>query len=196
MGILPMDPRLFEMFELKATVAQREHELDLLRAELASYKYSEAQMTKLLRRLRTHCTEPTAISPIAMVVAGRPISPADVPDEHGPPPTLTWLQVPFDEKDTAKGLGAKWDPEEKKWYVPPHLNLAPFHRWNIGKRIDLTCPFEDKDAAKQLGAKWNPYTKTWYVTANMELGLFAKWLPTPSRTREPSTQATSRQRIS
>ena len=66
------------MFELKATVAQREHELDLLRAELASYKYSEAQMTKLLRRLRTHCTEPTAISPIAMVV-GSPGVPSRPP---------------------------------------------------------------------------------------------------------------------
>jgi len=190
-----MDPQLFEVYELKATVAQREHELDLLRAELASYKYSEAQITKLVRHLRTHCAEPTPIEPTAMVVAGRPISPADVPIEHGPPPTITWLQVPFDEKDTAKGLGAKWDPEEKKWYVPPHLNLAPFHKWNIGKRIDLTCPFEDKDAAKQLGAKWNPYTGTWYVTSNMDLGLFAKWLASPSRTHEPSTQAASRQRV-
>jgi len=79
--------------------------------------------------------------------------------------------------------------------VPPHLNLAPFHKWNIGKRIDLTCPFEDKDAAKQLGAKWNPYTGTWYVTSNMDLGLFAKWLASPSRTHEPSTQAASRQRV-
>ena len=32
-----------------------------------------------------------------------------------------WLQVPFAQKDEAKALGAWWNPEVKKWYVPSHV---------------------------------------------------------------------------
>ncbi len=41
------------------------------------------------------------------------------------------LEVPFAEKDAAKSLGARWNPMEKKWYVPENLadDLAPFERW-------------------------------------------------------------------
>ena len=41
------------------------------------------------------------------------------------------LEVPFAEKDTAKSLGARWNPLEKKWYVPDDLeqDLTPFERW-------------------------------------------------------------------
>jgi hypothetical protein len=28
-----------------------------------------------------------------------------------------YLAVPFATKDTAKGMGAKWDPSKKKWYT-------------------------------------------------------------------------------
>ncbi|BBN59625.1 exodeoxyribonuclease VII large subunit [Hydrogenovibrio marinus] len=41
------------------------------------------------------------------------------------------LEVPFAEKDIAKSVGARWNPVEKKWYVPDDLSsdLAPFERW-------------------------------------------------------------------
>ena len=41
------------------------------------------------------------------------------------------LEVPFAEKDAAKSLGARWNPLEKKWYVPDELesNLSPFSKW-------------------------------------------------------------------
>ncbi|NEX59496.1 DUF5710 domain-containing protein [Noviherbaspirillum galbum] len=39
------------------------------------------------------------------------------------------LAVPFAEKDAAKKLGARWNPDQKSWYVPPGLDLAPFERW-------------------------------------------------------------------
>eukprot|EP00967_Tisochrysis_lutea_P118152 scaffold191706_cov30-Tisochrysis_lutea.AAC.1 len=41
----------------------------------------------------------------------------------------TYLDCPFAEKDEAKALGAKWDPEGKAWYVPEQLALKPFERW-------------------------------------------------------------------
>jgi hypothetical protein len=40
-----------------------------------------------------------------------------------------FLKVPFAEKDEAKGLGARWDPAQKKWYVPLGVNVESFSRW-------------------------------------------------------------------
>lgn len=41
------------------------------------------------------------------------------------------LEVPFAEKNLAKSVGARWNPVEKKWYVPGDLesDLSPFERW-------------------------------------------------------------------
>lgn len=41
----------------------------------------------------------------------------------------TYLNVPFSDKDEAKQLGARWDPEAKRWYVPENLSPASFERW-------------------------------------------------------------------
>jgi hypothetical protein len=42
---------------------------------------------------------------------------------------MTYLNVPFSEKDLAKSLGARWDPAARKWYVPSDRDTAPFSRW-------------------------------------------------------------------
>ena len=39
------------------------------------------------------------------------------------------LAVPFEEKDRAKALGARWDPGSRTWYAPPGRDLTPFARW-------------------------------------------------------------------
>jgi len=39
------------------------------------------------------------------------------------------LKVPFNEKDQAKALGAKWNAESKHWYVPQGVNAEPFAKW-------------------------------------------------------------------
>lgn len=44
----------------------------------------------------------------------------------------TYLNVPFAEKDSARELGARWDPEIKRWYVPEHMAVQPFARWHSG----------------------------------------------------------------
>lgn len=31
---------------------------------------------------------------------------------------MVFLDVPYHEKDEAKRLGARWDPEVRKWYIP------------------------------------------------------------------------------
>ena len=40
-----------------------------------------------------------------------------------------YLNVPFAEKDEAKQLGAKWDPDSRRWYVPKPLSVRPFDKW-------------------------------------------------------------------
>ena len=41
----------------------------------------------------------------------------------------TNLAVPFQEKDEAKRLGARWDYEARTWYVEDVENLEQFLRW-------------------------------------------------------------------
>ncbi len=40
-----------------------------------------------------------------------------------------YLNVPYAEKDQAKALGARWDPQRKSWYVPEGKAIEPFARW-------------------------------------------------------------------
>ena len=39
------------------------------------------------------------------------------------------LKVPFNEKDQAKSLGARWNAELKIWYVPQGVDSSPFDKW-------------------------------------------------------------------
>lgn len=41
----------------------------------------------------------------------------------------TYLTVPYREKDSVKALGARWDADAKRWYVPGGQDLAPFVEW-------------------------------------------------------------------
>lgn len=45
-----------------------------------------------------------------------------------------FLNVPYNEKDGAKQLGAKWDASVKKWYVPDGVDPEPFFRWLASSR--------------------------------------------------------------
>ena len=40
-----------------------------------------------------------------------------------------YINCPYDEKDLAKALGAKWDNDARKWYVPEGLDKNRFKRW-------------------------------------------------------------------
>ena len=42
---------------------------------------------------------------------------------------ITFLHVPFDQKDKAKALGARWDSAEKKWFVPAGMPVQVFSQW-------------------------------------------------------------------
>ena len=40
-----------------------------------------------------------------------------------------WLNVPYKEKNAAKGCGAKWDSREKRWYAPVGADLNGLAAW-------------------------------------------------------------------
>lgn len=40
-----------------------------------------------------------------------------------------FLNVPYEEKDQVKRLGARWDVEDRGWYIPEKLQRAAFEQW-------------------------------------------------------------------
>ena len=40
-----------------------------------------------------------------------------------------YLVVPYEQKDAAKRLGARWDPNTQAWYIPSGTDPEPFARW-------------------------------------------------------------------
>lgn len=88
----------------------------------------------------------------------------------------TDLDVPYKEKDAAKALGAEWDAERSKWFVPPCTALAPFRRWLVEARTYLRCPYREKDEAKDLGAKYDSERQLWYAPGDLDVTTFRKWL--------------------
>jgi Domain of unknown function (DUF5710)/Replication-relaxation len=61
------------------------------------------------------------------------------PDDNGSHPATApaprasspreYLAVPYEEKDAAKRLGARWDPDAQSWYIPAGADPQPFDRW-------------------------------------------------------------------
>ncbi|WP_298236520.1 exodeoxyribonuclease VII large subunit [uncultured Azohydromonas sp.] len=56
------------------------------------------------------------------------------------PATLTYLDTAFKDKDRVKALGARWDPDVRRWYVPVGLDLAPFEAWLPARSPQTAVP--------------------------------------------------------
>lgn len=41
----------------------------------------------------------------------------------------TYLTTSYKDREQVKALGARWDPDQKKWFVPSGRDLAPFANW-------------------------------------------------------------------
>jgi Domain of unknown function (DUF5710) len=62
--------------------------------------------------------------------------------------TIINLKVPFNEKDQAKSLGARWNAEAKLWYVPQGVDAAPFEKWLSSASNVAPAPPAAKPAAQ------------------------------------------------
>ena len=49
------------------------------------------------------------------------------------------LNVPYEEKDEAKKLGARWNPDIKKWYVQNRRDYPKFYRWIVTQGDIVVC---------------------------------------------------------
>ncbi|MGD9826015.1 DUF5710 domain-containing protein, partial [Desulfobacter sp.] len=73
------------------------------------------------------------------------------------PESRVYINVPYSEKDEAKALGAKWDKQEKSWFLKPGTDQKPFQKWlapTRENRLDMnkvTAQFQDQ--ASILGLK-------------------------------------------
>lgn len=48
------------------------------------------------------------------------------------------LNVPYSEKDQVKSLGARWNPELKKWYVEERKDYKKFIKWILDGKDETT----------------------------------------------------------
>lgn len=120
-----------------------------------------------------------------------------------------YIDVPFKEKNEAKKLGARWDKEEKSWYVPPSFDLTPFEKWNTNSSTEtkdeivpeteaessekevlektfLAVPYEERGVAKAAGAKWDTQNKSWYADNENVLEELQQYLPNNNTASDPA----------
>lgn len=76
----------------------------------------------LQRRVQEHAAETLKDVDDRMAFGLEPL-----PDDVGS--DRIWLNVPKAEKDDAKVLGARWDRDQRKWYVTVGTDLELFARW-------------------------------------------------------------------
>lgn len=101
-----------------------------------------------------------------------------------------YIDVPFSEKEEAKGLGARWDRQQQSWYLGEGADKQLLERWPIKNvselalkeksdevRTYLAVPYEERLAAKALGAKWDKRHKSWYVNTDEGREATQRWHP-------------------
>ncbi|MBW4473937.1 MAG: hypothetical protein KME45_26725 [Stenomitos rutilans HA7619-LM2] len=66
-----------------------------------------------------------------------------------------FLDVPFQEKEQAKHLGARWHPDRKKWYVPEGMDKNRFRRWlAVEPSVALMPPLWLVEAPQRHPPQW------------------------------------------
>lgn len=64
-----------------------------------------------------------------------------------------YLSVPFSEKDTAKALGAKWDPAKKKWYASKDRDISLFAKWTSDQATPSLSNLASKKTSQGVTTK-------------------------------------------
>ena len=127
--------------------------------------------------------------------------------DMAPPPVQaaqerTYLHIPYQDKEQAKALGARWDARQKQWYAPEGTDLAPLRQYlsapenkpsmefaskTSQEKTYLHVPYKDKNVAKALGARWDARQKQWYAPEGTDLEPLQRFLPNPERCRDMDT---------
>jgi len=95
-----------------------------------------------------------------------------------PAPERIYIAVPFEDKDEAKALGAKWDRGAQSWFVPERGDLAKFEKWQaqppktdqaaelpkrVQDRLDIWVGMTQGAAEKVEEIRTNPVLGTRYA---------------------------------
>lgn len=68
----------------------------------------------------------------------------------------TYLEVPFEEKDAVKRLGAKWEAGSRRWYIEDQSDLRPFWKWLPEKGERPVSGGKSSEAKKKGKKKTKP----------------------------------------
>jgi 5-methylcytosine-specific restriction endonuclease McrA len=79
-----------------------------------------------------------------------------------------YLNVPYSEKDAAKQLGAKWDADARKWFVPPGIAAEAFSQWFIVERPSSAPVKKPQSQVSKLTIELVPST-CWYSNVRSEI---------------------------
>lgn len=115
---LQEDPR-----EIFRAAAEAEKITKLLR----SFEHTQEQRTEqdiLLTAPESQQEQPPETAAVRPPVLIQEDHPAMRTSDH-----RIYLAVPYEEKDDAKQLGARWDRQVKAWYVPAGVDLEAFTPW-------------------------------------------------------------------
>jgi len=74
--------------------------------------------------------------------------------EQIPNEERTYLAVPYEERDQAKAIGARWDAVKKAWYVGLGVELEKIAKWELRHEVGATVDPRAEFAAvlRSLGA--------------------------------------------
>jgi hypothetical protein len=75
-----------------------------------------------------------------------------------------YLEVPFNDKELVKEMGAKWCKTNKKWFISKKRS-EDFLKWiTSNQKYYLKIPFEFVEDVKKRGGKFDKSKKCWYLS--------------------------------
>ncbi len=82
---------------------------------------------------------------------------------------IVYLHVPYDKKDYAQVLGARWCKDHKQWYCKRGFKILVEEFSNPivkPQKIYLYVPYDKKEHIKQFNGKFDSDKKEWYIYDN------------------------------
>jgi hypothetical protein len=82
----------------------------------------------------------------------------------------TYLAVPYDERNEAKALGARWDAVKKAWFVGPEVDPVNIAKWKLRHQpqptLDSRAEFAEVFEEYRWDCRWRLSDYEWRGTAN------------------------------
>jgi hypothetical protein len=96
---------------------------------------------------------------------------ARVQSAHG----RVYFDVPFEQKDTAKAAGLRWDNTLRKWYaenaeIAKAFSLSAEVNADAPTQVEryyFKVPFLQKDLAKRMGMRFDGVRKLWFAPSSV-----------------------------